>query len=202
MEEEMHVYASVDEADIGLIRRAQLEDQPVTFRVDAYPNELFEGRIKEIRMSSTEVQNVVTYPVVVTAPNPDLKLLPGMTANLTFQVEEKKDVILIPWSAVRFFPKPDMVREKDRKLLEGGGSDKKDEQDDRAQSIEEVTADERVEASRKRLRRHVWVLEGEKLRAIEVQLGISDYRHAELAEGEVEPGQKLVVDVQIGGRPG
>ena len=120
MEKEMHIYASVDEADIGLIRQAQAEEQPVWFRVDAYPDELFEGRIKEIRMSSTEVQNVVTYPVVVTAPNPDLKLLPGMTANLTFQIEEKKDVILIPWSAVRFFPKPEMVREEDRKLLEGG----------------------------------------------------------------------------------
>ncbi len=199
MDEEMYIYASVDEADIGLIRKAQAEQQPVWFRVDAYPDELFEGRIKEIRMSSTEVQNVVTYPVVVTAPNPELKLLPGMTANLTFQIEEKQEAVLIPWAAVRFYPKPEMVREEDRKLLEGGGNEPSTEA---SETVDEVTADERVEASRKRLRRHVWVLEGEKLRAKEVLLGISDYRHAEVVEGDLEPGQKLVVNVDIGGRPG
>jgi HlyD family secretion protein len=126
-----------------------------------------------------------------------------MTANLTFQIEEKKDVIQIPWSAVRFFPKPELVRQEDRKLLEGGDDEmEQDSEDRRAESVDDATADERVEASRKRLRRHVWVLEGEKLRAVEVLLGISDYRYAELSEGEIEPGQKLVVDVQIGGRPG
>ena len=143
-------------------------------------------------MSSTEVQNVVTYPVVVTAPNPEMKLLPGMTANLTFQIEEKKEAVLIPWSAVRFFPKPEMVREEDRKLLEGGGNDEPSTNE--SDTTDEVTADERVEASRKRLRRHVWILEGEKLRAMEVLLGISDYRHAEVVEGEVEAG------AEVGGR--
>jgi HlyD family secretion protein len=199
MEKEMYVHASVDEADIGLIRKAQAEQQPVYFRVDAYPDELFEGRIKEIRMSSSEIQNVVTYPVVVTAPNPDLKLLPGMTANLTFQIEEKKDVIKIPWSAVRFFPKPEMVQEADRKLLEGTPGETTSNQQ---QPAADVTAEERVEASRKRLRRHVWILNGEKLQAREVLLGISDYRQAEMVEGDLQAGQKLVTDVQIGGRPG
>ncbi len=198
MDKEMYVYASVDEADIGLIRKAQEDEEPVYFRVDAYPDELFEGRIKEIRMSSTELQNVVTYPVVVTAPNPELKLLPGMTANLTFQIEEKEDVIMIPWSAVRFFPKPEMVREADRKLLEGGP---KETSSSSSQITEEVTAEQRVEASRKRMRRHVWLLEGDKLQAREVLLGINDYQHAEMVEGTVEPGQKLVTDVQIGGQP-
>ena len=198
MRDEMHVYASVDEADIGLIRKAQDENRKVSFRVDAYPDELFEGRIKEIRMSSTELQNVVTYPVVVAAPNPELKLLPGMTANLTFEIEEKKDVVLVPWSALRFFPKPEMVRDEDRKLLEGGTEDKQD-QDTQADSGDEITAAERVEANRKRLRRHVWALEGDKLKAIEVVLGISDYRHAELIEGKLEPGQKLVQGIQTPG---
>ncbi len=199
MKEEMHVYASVDEADIGLIRKAQEEHRAVSFRVDAYPDELFEGRIKEIRMSSTELQNVVTYPVIVTAPNPDLKLLPGMTANLTFQIEEKKDVVLVPWSALRFFPKPEMVREEDRKLLEGGADEKPKDADEQVTSGDEITADERVEASRKRLRRHVWMLDGEKLKAIEVVLGISDYRHAELVEGNLQPGQTLVQGIQTPG---
>jgi HlyD family secretion protein len=91
-----------------------------------------------------------------------------------------------------------MVRQEDRKLLEGGISDT---QDNQMLGLDEVTADERVEASRKRMRRHVWVLDGEKLRAVEVLLGISDYRRAELVEGDIKPGQKLVIDVRIGGGP-
>ena len=70
--------ASVDEADIGLIRAAREAKQPVEFSVDAYPDMLFEGAIEQIRLSPIVMQNVVTYPVVVSAPNPDLKLMPGM----------------------------------------------------------------------------------------------------------------------------
>jgi HlyD family secretion protein len=76
MRKKMHVHASVDEADIGLIHEAKQKTLPVTFTVDAYPDDLFSGTIEEIRLSSTTAQNVVTYPVIVAAPNPDLKLLP------------------------------------------------------------------------------------------------------------------------------
>src|SRR5205823_14433646 len=85
MRKEMRVFASVDEADIGQIREAQRTGQPARFTVDAYPDDLFAGTIFQIRQNSTTSQNVVTYPVVVAAPNPDLKLLPGMTASLAFQ---------------------------------------------------------------------------------------------------------------------
>jgi len=77
----MYVHASVDEADIGLIRDARIKELPVTFTVDAY-SDLFTGQIEEVRLSSTTTQNVVTYPVVIVAPNPERKLLPGMTASI------------------------------------------------------------------------------------------------------------------------
>ena len=145
MREEMHVYALVDEADIGLIRDANSNGQPARFRVDAYRDELFTGTIKEIRMSSSETQNVVTYPVVVAAANPELKLMPGMTANITFQIEEKEEVMRIPWAALRFYPKPEYVREEDRDLLEGRNDDEEDED----LSLDDASASEQVEASRK-----------------------------------------------------
>ena len=104
MDKKMHIFASVDEADIGLIRRAQEEGRPVEFTVDAYPEDLFTGQIEQIRFSSTVTQNVVTYPVVVAAPNPELKLLPGMTADLSFQIEKKDDVLCVPNAALRYYP--------------------------------------------------------------------------------------------------
>ena len=90
MRKEMHIHASVDEADIGLIKSAQHQAYPATFTVDAYPEKLFRGTIHEIRLNSTTVQNVVTYPVIVSAPNPDLELLPGMTASLSFQAATRR----------------------------------------------------------------------------------------------------------------
>src|SRR5262249_23457861 len=104
MDKHMHVYASVDEADIGLISKAQEHDRVVKFTVDAWPGDIFEGKIYQIRKNSTTNQNVVTYPVVVKGPNPDLKLLPGMTANITFQIEVRENALRVPAAALRFFP--------------------------------------------------------------------------------------------------
>jgi HlyD family secretion protein len=193
MEEEMYVYASVDEADIGEIRRAQEMDQPAYFRVDAYPEELFQGRIREIRLSSTETQSVVTYPVVVTAANPSLKLLPGMTANLTFQIEERPDVVRVPWSALRYLPGKELVRDEDQHLLTGGQDNEMSV--NAASSTEEPSVQEMVTARRQR-RRHVWVQAGQKLRAVEVTLGISDYRFAQLLTGDLNVGDRVVVGLK------
>ena len=186
MREKMHIYASVDEADIGLIRDAQEAGRPVHFTVDAY-DDLFEGTIEEIRFSSTETQNVVTYPVIVAAPNPDLKLLPGMTANISFRVAEKKDIVKIPNSALRFYPETKHVREEDRKLLEGEDWEKESEEQDAV-----LSAEQKAEARKKRSRRHVWVLEGEQLKAIEVEIGLSDSKFSELVSGDLAEGEKLI----------
>ncbi len=190
MEEEMHVFASVDEADIGLIRNAKDCDALVEFTVDAYPDDLFTGKIDEIRFNPTTVQNVVTYPVVVKAPNPELKLLPGMTANISFQIEKRGDVLKVPNAALRFYPERDAVREEDRKLLEGGGDD-----DETDSEIDNRSAAEEAKARKERNRRHVWIIEGEFLRAVAIETGISDSQFTELVAGELKMGQKLVTGV-------
>ncbi len=190
MEEEMHVFASVDEADIGLIRNAKDCDALVEFTVDAYPDDLFTGKIDEIRFNPTTVQNVVTYPVVVKAPNPELKLLPGMTANISFQIEKRGDVLKVPNAALRFYPEREQVREEDRKLLEGGGDD-----DETDSEIDNRSAAEEAKARKERNRRHVWIIEGEFLRAVAIETGISDSQFTELVAGELKQGQKLVTGV-------
>ena len=85
----------------ALIREAQTRKQPVTFTVDAYREDKFKGTICQVRLNPTTVQNVVTYTVVVEAANPGLKLLPGMTANLAFQIETHTNVLKVPNAALR-----------------------------------------------------------------------------------------------------
>ncbi|MBS1790412.1 MAG: efflux RND transporter periplasmic adaptor subunit [Acidobacteria bacterium] len=116
---QMQVIANIDQADIGSIN----QENKVTFTVDAYTGRRFEGEIKEIRLSPQNVQNVVTYNVVINVQNPDQKLLPGMTANLTFAVAERKAVLKVPNAALRFSPKdmtPDKIREIMRSQRGGG----------------------------------------------------------------------------------
>jgi HlyD family secretion protein len=97
---QMQLEASVDEADIGMVR----VEQPVTFTVDAFPERVFSGTVQQIRLAPKTEQNVVSYTVVVRVPNPDQRLLPGMTANATFLVDEARDVLRVPASALRFHP--------------------------------------------------------------------------------------------------
>jgi HlyD family secretion protein len=97
---DMRVNASVSEADIGAIRAGQR----ALFEVDSYPGRTFEGRVLEIRRAPQMVQNVVTYTVMVSAPNPESLLLPGMTADVRIVVEEHPDVIIVPNSALSFRP--------------------------------------------------------------------------------------------------
>jgi Multidrug resistance efflux pump len=221
--EHVYIHGSVDEADIGLIKVAHEKGLPVTFTVDAY-DKLFEGRIAETRLGSTTTQNVVTYPVVVEAPNEkiydddpakhpmatqlapgqvkkpldvNLKLLPGMTANLSFEVDRRTNVKKIPNAALRFFPQPQHVRKEDKALLEG-----KIEEQRPASAANEVqetglSAAERAEARRKRNLRHVWVVDGYKLKAIEVIVGLADSRFTELVSGDLKLGDKLVTGIEL-----
>ena len=106
----MQVEASVDEADIGQVR----ENQPVRFTVDAYPGESFAATVRQIRKSATEVQNVVSYLVILDVDNKDGKLLPGMTANVEVITGSRPKVVRVPTSALRFRPRPgDRPAEKD-----------------------------------------------------------------------------------------
>jgi HlyD family secretion protein len=161
--------------------------------VDAYPDELFSGTIEEVRFSSTETQNVVTYPVIIAAPNPDLKLLPGMTASISFVVDERRDVLKIPNAALRFYPEIKHVREEDKKILEGTEWLKSD--DSQEQEDTNLSASEKADARKKRNRRHVWMAEQDKLRAVEVTIGISDSQSSELITGDLKRDDQLVTGI-------
>jgi len=197
MEEKMRVFALVDEADIGFIREAQRRHKRVQFTVDAYLDELFEGTIFDVRMNPTTLQNVVTYPVVVESPNPELKLLPGMTANLSFEIDQREDILKIPNAALRFYPKTEQVHPDDRKLLQAGEEEVTAEEDT-AKEAEKRSAAERALANRTRTRRHVWVRDGDFLRALEVTTGLSDNKYTELVAGPLTEGQMLVAGTVSG----
>jgi HlyD family secretion protein len=100
----MQVNANIDETDVGRMRPGQ----DVNFTVDAYPLDTFRGTVKQVRLNPTTVQNVVTYSTVIDVPNPELKLKPGMTANVTIQIARRDNVLRIPNAAVRFRPTTDM----------------------------------------------------------------------------------------------
>jgi HlyD family secretion protein len=108
----MQVQASIDEADIGKVKVGQ----EVSFTVDAYDDQVFDGLVRQIRLQPTVTQNVVKYTVIISVPNPDLKLMPGMTANITIKIQEAKDVMKVAASALRFFPPLDYL-EKNLKTM-------------------------------------------------------------------------------------
>jgi HlyD family secretion protein len=189
MEKHVYVYASVDEADIGAVRSAQKHGHPVKFTVDAYPGDLFEGHIHQVRNNSSTTQNVVTYPVVIKAPNQELKLMPGMTANLSFQIEAKDDVLRVPAAALRFLPSAVQVRPEDRPLLEGTASAP-------AEGARKSSATAKAEQVRKRQHRVIWVQDGPLLRAVPVTLGLIENQFAEVVDGDLSEGQAVVTGLE------
>lgn len=136
---QMQAIANIDQADIGAIN----ENNSVTFTVDAFPGRKFDGTIKEIRLSPQNVQNVITYNVVIDVKNPDLKLMPGMTTNLTFGVAERKNALRLPNAALRFTPK-DMTQEKIREIMRSmrgqGGQGQQDQPAQQGQQGQQAQA--------------------------------------------------------------
>ena len=115
---DMRVIADVDEADIGDVK----EGERVTFTVDAYPNDTFEGEVTQVRQEATTTNNVVTYEVVISAPNDNLKLKPGLTANVTIYTAEKQGVLSVPSKALRFTPTAETVGKY--KIADANGKNK------------------------------------------------------------------------------
>ncbi|MGA2058862.1 MAG: efflux RND transporter periplasmic adaptor subunit [Thermoguttaceae bacterium] len=184
LEKKVYVYASVDEADIGLIRDAQSRDQPVEFTVDAYPKDAFQGKIFQVRLNPTTVQNVVTYTVVVESPNPQIKLLPGMTANLVFQIEIHAGVPTVPNAALRFYPRPDQVRQSDRAILTSAAPNAGAAKGNKSTPQGAVN------------RRYVWVADGDLLAAVKIETGLSDKSCTEVLSGNLREGQEVVIGMQ------
>jgi HlyD family secretion protein len=111
----MQVYANTDESDVGMIHTGQI----VTFKVDAFPKDSFTGRVSQVRLNATTVQNVVTYNTIIDFDNPDLKLFPGMTAYITLPVADAPNVLRVPNGALRY--KPDMPADQLRALYKQYG---------------------------------------------------------------------------------
>lgn len=199
----MQVQASVDEADIGKIR----QEQHVTFTVDAYPNRTFDGEIGQVRLQPVISNNVVNYTVVVNVPNEDLKLMPGMTANITVGIEERTAVLKVATGALRFTPPreyfqemaaqlPDSVKAKWR---EGGGGrgEGQGRGEGRPQGMGQGQGQpgggKQSELAPGSMAR-VWIKDGAKLKPVRVKIGLSDGTFTEIS-GEITQGTDVVIGV-------
>jgi HlyD family secretion protein len=206
---QMQVLASIDQADVGSISQSKR----ATFTVDAFPGETFEGTIGQLRLNPQNVQNVVTYNVMIDVLNPDLKLMPGMTTNLAFVVAERTDVIKIPNAALRFTP-PGMTQEKIRELVRAsrGAGETSSREGDRprqgTQSREPRSNGDPAQQSsgsagtRDIASRLVWVLGAERqLQPRRIRVGVSDGVMTEVLQGNLQPDELVIVGQNGGGTP-
>jgi len=185
----MQVDTSVAEADIGRLH----DGMPATFTVDAYPGETFRGRVRQIRNAPQTVQNVVTYDAVIDIGNPELKLKPGMTANVTFVAAEKSDVLRVPNAALRFRPSGDVLAAAG---LGGTGTHGAPAAAGAARhGGEDWPRDDAAD------RRRVWVLDHGRPRPAGIEIGISDGTLTEVAGGKLADGAVVIVDA-YGGKGG
>ena len=170
---QMQVVADVDEADIGGI----IEGQRASFTVDAYPNDVFEGIVTQIRLgdasstsNTSSTSTVVTYEVVISAPNPDLKLKPRLTTNVTIYILDKKDVLSVPNKALRFTPEKPLIGKND--------------------IVKDCEGEHKL-----------WTREGTTFTAHPVEVGISNGISTEIISG-IPEGTKVVTEATIGVMPG
>jgi HlyD family secretion protein len=163
----MQIDTNVDEADIGQVSVGQ----DVKFTVDAYPDVGFNGKVWQVRNAPITVQNVVTYDVVVQVSNPELKLKPGMTTNVSIVTARKSNVLEVPNGALKFFPR------------------EKNTAGDRSQNAPNLTQN----ASNTRKGSGVWVLEKGVPKRVAVSIGMSDESYSELLSGNLAEGQEVIV---------
>jgi HlyD family secretion protein len=189
----MLVYAKVDESDVGRIRAGQ----PVTFKVDAFPRQLFKGTVSQLRMNPTTVQNVVTYDAIIDFANPELKLFPGMTAYVTIPVATAENVVKVPNAALRF--QPPLPPAEVRAMYAQHGIDVEKQRADAPSS--EGSGDS--QGSRGSTRRKggaesavVWKLHADgSIEPVELALGITDHAYTEVTKafiGTLAPGDDVV----------
>lgn len=205
--DKMQITAGVDEADIGKISLGM----PVEFTVDAHPNQRFEGSVQQIRLNPTNESNVVTYNVIIDASNPQNKLLPGMTTNVTFIINSRQGVLRIPESATRFRPSKEIWElfglKWNDELLNAG---RKTMEAASKQPPEKPSDSEAIVAGPKQSKRQdspgasaakspermgvVWLLKDNEPKPVVVKTGVSDGAFVELIEG-VGDDARLVTGV-------
>jgi len=187
---EMQVEADVDEADIGLVT----EGQRVEFTVDAFPDETFSGKVTQVRLQPKESSNVITYTVIVTVANPDLKLKPGMTASITDYVQEVNDVLVLSGKAIRFTPNREIMMnyfntlpesERPQRII-GQGPENKD-------STAGLGNKKELSENMKR----VWIKNGGIIKPLVVEVGSTDGTNLEILSG-LNAGDEIVTSMEIG----
>jgi HlyD family secretion protein len=159
----MQVWVAVNEADIGKIHPGQ----PVTFTVDAFPGETFQGTVGKVRLNASMTQNVVTYTVEISTENKDKRLLPYLTANVQFELQRLDNVLRVPNAALRWKPQEDQIAPQYRKA--GGQAVQADART--AGAGQPVTRGDRASAGKRRL---LWTVDGAYVRPIPVSAGVSD----------------------------
>lgn len=174
---QMKVEAKVDEADIGQVKKGQR----VEFRVDAFPDDIFTGEVSEVRMEPTVTNNVVTYTIIISAQNPDFKLMPGMTAETSIFVLEKNDIMVVPSKALRFSP--------DQKLLMSYYEGIRDS----TKIPEELNTDSNTDTEIKEP--VVWVKNKFILHQQQVKTGLNDDNSVEILSG-LNPGDEVVISLE------
>ncbi len=195
----MQVQANVDEADIGKVE----QEQDVTFTVDAYPEQTFRGKVRQVRLSPKVEQNVVNYTVIIDVPNPDLRLMPGMTATVTIQVTKKEAVLKIPTVALRFNPPEEYIEQRKDSSQSPGSGDDSARAERRKQWAERMQreggnagGDTQMMQRRTQSRgfNRVWVMnERKKLEPIMVRTGITDGTFTEVVRGKIVEGQEIII---------
>jgi HlyD family secretion protein len=206
----MQVQANVDEADIGQVKKGQ----PVTFTVDAYPSESFSGDVRQVRLQPVVTSNVVTYTVIVNAPNPDKKLMPGMTANITVLVQKIDSVLIVPGKALRFTPDASWLAEyiknnpfpNRRGPGSSGGTGERrgpgvqEEQTGQVRSGGQNNSDEFPGVGRSGKKPVVvWVKSGEKFHRERLVIGAVDGSNAEIKWG-LKEGDEVILSMNLPGK--
>ena len=180
---DMQVEASIAESDIGRIRTGQ----PVSFRVDAYSSDVFAGTVSQVRLQPVVEQNVVSYVTVIDVPNPDLRLKPGMTANVTVEIARASDVLRVPNSALRVRPSPEVLAalgEHPTAAGEAATSGDRDRAPVDVSSLPGTTS-----------RAEVWVLMDGRLRRVPVRIGITDGTRTAVASRALAEGAPVVTSI-------
>jgi HlyD family secretion protein len=214
----MQVIANIDQADIGLVEQAK----SVKFTVDAFPAKEFDGKIAEMRLNPVNVQNVVTYNVVINVENPEQKLTPGMTANLTITIDERNNVLKVPNSALRFTPQRNgnSAAGQGQNRQGQGGQDGQGQGGQRRQRQQQgdnaaggngnggdsanrgnfAPASAPVLPGQTRI---VWVLgqNGQPERH-RITVGLSDGAATEVVDGDLKEGDMVITGQQVSGSPG
>lgn len=189
----MQVKADIDQSDIGRIKAGA----PVRFTVDAYPDQEFRAQVSQVRLNATINQNVITYPVIIEVANPDLRLRPSMTADVTIQVDTARDVLRVPNAALRFKPETEEGEEQGQAARQsGGGAARQGRQRQPGQAVYVLDKGGKDEKG--------------ELREVRIRTGITDGRFTQVTSvlsGELNPGDEVVtglatVKVEQSGAPG